>query len=142
MNPLRSEPREYHRPSMQGLDYLDVDGLLTPEEKEVQRSTRQFLEAEAAPLIRQAWSRAEFPRHLVPRFGEQGLLGANLPVDLGGAGISAVGYGLIMYELERIDSGLRSFASVQSALVMYPIASFGSDEQRRTWLPELARGRK
>jgi glutaryl-CoA dehydrogenase len=126
---------------MEGLDYLDLDGLLTPDEREVQRSTRRFLEAEARPLIREAWSRGEFPRALVPRFGAQGLLGANLAAAHGGAGISAVAYGLIMYELERIDSGLRSFASVQSALVMYPIASFGSDEQRRTWLPELARGR-
>jgi glutaryl-CoA dehydrogenase len=78
---------------------------------------------------------------LVERFGAQGFLGANLATEHGGAGLSAVGYGLIMYELERIDSGLRSFASVQSALVMYPIAAFGTDEQRRTYLPELARGR-
>jgi glutaryl-CoA dehydrogenase len=126
---------------MEGLDYLDLDGLLTPDEREVQRSTRRFLEAEALPVIRDAWSRGAFPRALVPRFGAQGLLGANLPAEHGGAGISAVGYGLINYELERIDSGLRSFASVQSALVMYPIASFGSDDQRRTWLPELASGR-
>ena len=123
------------------LDYFDLAGLLTPDEREVQRSTRRFLEAEALPGIRQAWARGEFPRALVPRFGEQNLLGANLPVDQAGAGVSAVGYGLIMYELERIDSGLRSFASVQSALVMYPIASFGSDEQKRRYLPELARGR-
>ena len=123
------------------LDYFDLAELLTPDEREVQRATRRFLEAEALPGIRQAWARGEFPRALVPRFGEQGLLGANLPAEQGGAGLSAVGYGLMMYELERIDSGLRSFASVQSALVMYPIAAFGSDQQRRTYLPELARGR-
>jgi glutaryl-CoA dehydrogenase len=122
-------------------DYFDLSGLLSPDEREVQRSTRRFLEAEALPGIRQAWARGEFPRALVARFGEQSLLGANLPVELGGAGTSAVAYGLIMYELERVDSGLRSFASVQSALVMYPIATFGSDEQRRRYLPELARGR-
>jgi glutaryl-CoA dehydrogenase len=126
---------------MDALDFLDLGELLTPDEREVRRSTRRFLEAEALPGIRQAWARGEFPRALVPRFGEQNLLGANLPVDQGGAGISAVAYGLIMYELERIDSGLRSFASVQSALVMYPIASYGSDEQKRRYLPELARGR-
>jgi len=122
------------------LDFLDLASLLSPDEREVQRSTRRFLEAEALPGIREAWARGQFPRELVARFGEQGLLGANLPPEQGGAGISAVGYGLIMYELERIDSGLRSFASVQSALVMYPIAAFGSDEQRRRYLPELARG--
>jgi glutaryl-CoA dehydrogenase len=123
------------------LDYFDLAGLLTPDEREVQRSTRRFLEDEALPGTREAWTRGEFPRALVPRFGEQGLLGANLPAEQGGAGISAIAYGLIMYELERIDSGLRSFASVQSALVMYPIAAYGSDEQKRQWLPELARGR-
>jgi glutaryl-CoA dehydrogenase len=123
------------------LDYFDLSGLLTPDEREVQRSTRRFLEVEALPGIRQAWARGEFPQALVARFGEQNLLGANLPVDQGGAGISSVAYGLIMYELERLDSGLRSFASVQSALVMYPIATFGSDEQKRRYLPELARGR-
>jgi glutaryl-CoA dehydrogenase len=123
------------------LDFFDLAGLLTPDEREVQRSTRRFLEAEALPGIREAWTRGEFPRALVSRFGEQGLLGANLPAEHGGAGISSVAYGLIMYELERIDSGLRSFASVQSALVMYPIAAFGSDEQKRRLLPELGRGR-
>jgi glutaryl-CoA dehydrogenase len=122
------------------LDFLDLLSLLTPEEREIQRSTRRFLEAEALPGIRSAWSRGEFPRDLVPRFGAQGLLGANLPPTDGSAGISSVAYGLLNYELERIDSGLRSFASVQSALVMYPIASFGSDEQRRAYLPGLGRG--
>src|SRR5439155_19797227 len=94
------------------LDYLDLASLLTPDEREVQRATRRFLEAEALPGIRAQWARGEFPAALVPRFGAQGLLGANLAPEHGGAGISAVGYGLIMYELERIDSGLRSFASV------------------------------
>jgi glutaryl-CoA dehydrogenase len=124
------------------LDYLDLATLLTPDEREIQRSTRRFLEAEALPGIRDAWAQAAFPSALVARLGAQGLLGANLSTEQGGAGLSAVGYGLCMYELERIDSGLRSFASVQSALVMYPIASFGSDEQRRAWLPDLAAGRR
>src|SRR5882757_10510587 len=122
------------------LDYLDASGLLSPEERETQRVTRRFVEAEALPGIRDWWERGEFPRELIPRLGAQGLLGANLPVAEWGAGMSAVGYGLIMYELERIDSGLRSFASVQSALVMYPIACYGSDEHKQAYLGGLARG--
>jgi glutaryl-CoA dehydrogenase len=123
------------------LDYLDVGALLSAEERETQRTARRFLDAEAGPGIRGWWERGEFPAHLIPRLGEQGMLGASLPVEHGGAGISSAGYGLLMYELERVDSGLRSFASVQSALVMYPIARFGSDEQRRDHLPALGRGR-
>jgi glutaryl-CoA dehydrogenase len=122
------------------LDYLDTVALLAPEERETQRATRRFLEAEALPGIRDWWERGEFPRELIPRLGAQGLLGASLPAAQGGAGVSAVAYGLIMYELERIDSGLRSFASVQSALVMYPIAQYGSDEQRQAYLGPLGRG--
>src|SRR5262245_23994734 len=123
------------------LDYVTVGGLLTPDERQAGQTARQFLEAEAMPGIRGWWERGEFPRHLVPRLGELGLLGASLPPEHGGAGASAVAYGLIMYELERADSGLRSFASVQSSLVMYPIATYGSEAQRRRWLPELATGR-
>jgi glutaryl-CoA dehydrogenase len=122
------------------LDYLDLAELFTPEEREMRAATRRFLEAEASPGIRDQWERGDFPAALVPRLGAQGLLGASLPPEHGGAGVSAVAYGLLMYELERIDSGLRSFASVQSALVMYPLARFGSDEHRRL-LPELAAGR-
>jgi glutaryl-CoA dehydrogenase len=124
-----------------GLDFFALADLLKPEEREAQRQSRAFLEAEALPGIREQWEKGEFPRHLVPRMGAQGLLGANLPVEQGGAGVSSVAYGLVMYELERIDSGLRSFASVQSALVMYPIARYGSAEQQRRYLPELGRGR-
>jgi glutaryl-CoA dehydrogenase len=122
------------------LDYLDTAALLAPEERETQRSTRRFLEAEALPGIAGWWERGEFPVALIARLGAQGLLGASLPAALGGAGVSAVAYGLIMYELERIDSGLRSFASVQSALVMYPIAQYGSDEQKQAYLGPLGRG--
>ena len=126
---------------MMGLDFLAFQDLLKPEEREIQRASRAFLEAEALPGIREQWEKGEFPVALVARMGAQGFLGANLPVDKGGAGVSSVAYGLTMYELERIDSGLRSFASVQSALVMYPIAQFGSPEQQRRYLPELGRGR-
>jgi glutaryl-CoA dehydrogenase len=123
------------------LDFLQLDTLLTTDEREIQRTTRAFLEAEARPDIRTQWETGAFPRALVPRLGAQGLLGASLPASEGGAGLGGVGYGLVMYELERIDSGLRSFASVQSALVMYPIARYGSEEQKRRWLPGLGAGR-
>ncbi len=124
-----------------GLDFFALTELLRPEEREIQRQTRAFLEAEALPGIREQWEKGEFPRALIPRLGAQGLLGASLPAEQGGAGVSGVAYGLVMYELERIDSGLRSFASVQSALVMYPISRYGSPEQQRRYLPDLGRGR-
>ncbi|QBS37620.1 acyl-CoA dehydrogenase [Thermaerobacter sp. FW80] len=125
---------------MAGLDYYRVAELFSPEERLIQEEARRFLEAEAAPHIARWWEEGTFPRHLIPRFGELGFLGSNLPEAYGGAGASNVAYGLIMYELERIDSGLRSFVSVQSSLVMYPIYRYGSEEQRREYLPRLARG--
>ncbi|AEB12323.1 acyl-CoA dehydrogenase family protein [Marinithermus hydrothermalis] len=123
------------------LDYYQVAELFTPEERQVQAAARKFLEAEALPHIAQWWEEGVFPKHLIPRFGEMGFLGANLPSAYGAAEVSNVAYGLIMYELERVDSGLRSFASVQGALVMYPIYAFGSEEQKQRYLPELAAGR-
>ena len=123
------------------LDYMDVQELLSDEERQVQSGARDFLEAEVQPDINDWWERGEFPRHLVPRLGEMGYLGANLPREYGAAGVNNVAYGLLMYELERVDSGLRSFASVQGALVMYPIYSYGSEEQKRAYLPEMAAGR-
>lgn len=125
---------------MAGLDYYRVAELFSPEERLIQEEARRFLEAEAAPHIARWWEEGTFPRHLIPRFGELGFLGSNLPEAYGGAGASNVAYGLIMYELERIDSGLRSFVSVQSSLVMYPIYRYGSEEQKREYLPRLARG--
>ena len=122
------------------LDYYNVMDMLGDEEKQVQAAARQFLDSEAAPDIADYWERGEFPKHLVPKIGEMGYFGANLPSEYGSAGVNNVSYGLIMYELERIDSGLRSFASVQGALVMYPIYSYGSEEQRREYLPKLASG--
>ena len=122
------------------LDYFHALDLLSPEQRQLQQEVRRFLDAEALPYVREWWERGEFPRHLIARFGELGLLGANLPEQWGCAGLDSVAYGLVMYELERVDSGLRSFASVQGALVMYPIYAYGSDEQRREWLPRLARG--
>ncbi len=122
------------------LDFYALEDLLTPEEKATAKAARRFLEAEALPHIRNWWEEGVFPTHLIPRFGELGFLGPTLPPEYGGAGASSAAYGLINYELERVDSGLRSFVSVQSALVMYPIYAFGSEEQKRTFLPRLARG--
>ncbi|WP_243090198.1 acyl-CoA dehydrogenase family protein [Thermus neutrinimicus] len=122
------------------LDFYAIEDLLTPEEKEIQKAARRFLEREALPYIGQWWEEGVFPTHLIPRFAELGFLGPTLPPEYGGAGVSSAAYGLIAYELERVDSGLRSFVSVQSSLVMYPIYAFGSEEQKREFLPRLARG--
>jgi len=122
------------------LDFYALEDLLTPEEREIQKAARRFLEKEALPHIRDWWEEGVFPTHLIPKFGEMGFLGPTLPPEYGGAGVSSAAYGLMAYELERVDSGLRSFASVQSSLVMYPIYAFGSEAQKREFLPRLARG--
>ena len=122
------------------LDLYLVSRLLTEEERQVQASLNAFLGAEALPHVADWWERGEFPRLLVPDFGRLGLLGAGLPATHSGPPVSSVAYGLIMRELERVDSGLRSFVSVQNALVMYPIHAFGSDEQKKEYLPRLASG--
>ncbi|GIW32118.1 MAG: glutaryl-CoA dehydrogenase [Meiothermus sp.] len=121
-------------------DFYQVAELLTPEEREIQKAARKFLEAEALPHIAEWWENAEFPVHLIRKFGEMGFLGTTIPTEYGGMGASAAAYGVIGYELERIDSGLRSFCSVQSSLVMYPIWAYGSEEQKREYLPKLATG--
>ncbi len=123
------------------LDFFAVGELLTPEQRAIQQTTRRFVDREVLPGIREWWDRDEFPLHLIKQFAELGILGANLPEEYGCAGVDNVAYGLIQYELERGDSGLRSFASVQGSLVMYPIYSYGSEEQKRHYLPELAAGR-
>ncbi len=123
------------------LDFFAVGDLLTPEQRAIQQTTRRFVDREVLPGIRGWWDRDEFPLHLIKQFAELGILGANLPEEYGCAGVDNVAYGLIQYELERGDSGLRSFASVQGSLVMYPIYSYGSEEQKRRYLPELAAGR-
>ncbi len=122
------------------LDFANVGALLSDEERAVQQAARKFLEAEALPSIRDWWEAGTFPTPLIKKFGEMGFLGANLPEEYGAAGVSNAAYGLIMYELERVDSGLRSFASVQGALVMYPIYAYGSEEQKQEFLPKLASG--
>jgi glutaryl-CoA dehydrogenase len=123
-----------------GVDYLAVDSLLTEQELLVRQTARQFVDEKAIPVVREAFNRAEFPKHLIAEMGELGFFGANLE-GYGCAGLSNFEYGLIMQELERGDSGLRSFVSVQGALVMYPIHSYGSEAQKQRWLPELQSGR-
>ena len=128
-------------PAYNGVDYIDFDSLLNDEEKLARQAARQFVEAEVIPIIERHSREGTFPKHLVPQLGELGFFGASLH-GYGCAGMSNVEYGLVMQEFERGDSGFRSFVSVQSALVMYPIYTFGSEEQKQKWLPELAAGRK
>ena len=121
-------------------DFYGVDALLAEDERAVRETVRRFVDDEVLPIIQEHYLEGTFPRSLIPRMGELGLLGANLPTEYDCAGLGPVAYGLIMQELERGDSALRSFASVQGALVMFPLHALGSEEQRRTWLPRLARG--
>jgi glutaryl-CoA dehydrogenase len=125
----------------QGFDFLHLDASFSEDELLVRRSARDFVEDNVIPIIEECFREGRFPRDLVPLMGEMGFYGANLE-GYGCAGMSNVEYGLVMQELERGDSGLRSFVSVQSALVMYPIYTFGSDQQKNTWLPALASGAK
>ena len=121
-------------------DLYNIDAALTEEERAVRDSVRQFVNDRVLPIIGKAYVEGKFPKELIPEMAELGVLGANLPEEYGCAGLNNVAYGLIMQELERGDSGIRSFASVQGALVMYPIYAFGSEEQRRRWLPRMAAG--
>jgi glutaryl-CoA dehydrogenase len=125
----------------QGVDFLDLDAGFSEDELMVRRTARDFVEDNIIPIIEECFREGRFPRNLVRTMGELGFYGANLE-GYGCAGMSNVEYGLVMQELERGDSGIRSFVSVQSALVMYPIYTFGSEEQKKTWLPALATGEK
>jgi glutaryl-CoA dehydrogenase len=125
----------------QHVDFLKFDSLLNEDEIMVRNTARAFIEDNLIPIIEDCFREGRFPRELVPLMGEMGFFGANLH-GYGCAGMSNVEYGLVMQEFERGDSGFRSFVSVQSALVMYPIYTFGSEEQKQKWLPELAAGRK
>jgi glutaryl-CoA dehydrogenase len=122
-----------------GVDYLRIDSLFTEQELLVRDTARRFVDERVLPLIRDCYRDARFPTELIPEMARLGFLGANLE-GYGCAGMSNVEYGLIMQELERGDSGLRSFVSVQGALVMYPILTFGSEEQKERWLPRLQAG--
>ncbi len=125
----------------QGVDFYDVNGLLSEEERAVRDTVRAWVDDHLMPVIGEAYIAGKFPKQLIPGMAELGLFGANLPEEYGCAGLNNVAYGLIMQELERGDSGVRSFASVQGALVMYPIYAFGSDAQKKTWLPQMASGK-
>jgi glutaryl-CoA dehydrogenase len=125
----------------QGFDFLHLDSSFTEDELLVRKTARDFVEDNLIPIIEECFRTERFPKELVPVMGELGFYGANLE-GYGCAGMSNVEYGLVMQELERGDSGFRSFVSVQSGLVMYPIYTFGSDEQKNTWLPALATGEK
>jgi glutaryl-CoA dehydrogenase len=122
------------------LDFFDIDSALSEEERAVRDSVRRFVDERVLPVIGDAYVQGRFPKELIPEMGELGVFGANLPEEYGCAGLNNVQYGLIMQELERGDSGVRSFASVQGALAMYPIYAFGSEEQKRRWLPPMAKG--
>ncbi len=123
-----------------GVDFYDMDSLLSEEERAVRDTVRSWVDENLIPVIGDAYIEGKFPKKLIPGMAEMGLFGANLPEQYGCAGLNNVAYGLIMQELERGDSGIRSFASVQGALVMYPIHAFGSEEQKNYWLPRLASG--
>ena len=123
------------------LDFYDIDSVLSEEERAVRDSVRRFVDEKVLPIIGKCYVEGRFPKELIPEMAELGVLGANLPEEYGCAGLNNVAYGLIMQELERGDSGIRSFASVQGALVMYPIFAFGSDAQKKKWLPQMASGK-
>ena len=121
-------------------DYYAVDDLLNDEQRLIRDSVRSWVKKELSPIIEEFAQKAEFPKHLIKGLGEIGVFGPTIPVEYGGAGLDYISYGLMMQELERGDSGIRSTASVQGSLVMYPIYAFGSEEQRKKYLPKLATG--
>ena len=118
-------------------DYLNLDDLLSEEHKLVRDTTRNWVKKEVSPIIEEYCQKAEFPKHLVNGLAQIGAFGPYIPTEYGGAGLDQISYGLIMQELERGDSGIRSTASVQSSLVMYPIFKYGSEEQKNKYLPKL-----
>lgn len=128
----------YAHDTFGGLDYYALDDLLTSDQKAIRDRVRAFVTSDVDPVIEEAAQTMTFPRHLAKEFGRLGVIGPSIPVEYGGRGLGAVEYGLMMQEVERGDSGLRSFCSVMGSLVMYPIWKYGTEEQRRKWLPALA----
>ncbi len=129
-------------PDYRGVDFYKLDELFSEEERMVRDTVRDFTSEKVVPIIAEHARNGTFPNELIPQLAELNVFGANLPEEYGCAGLNNVAYGLIMQELERGDSGVRSFASVQGALVMFPIFRFGSEEQKKKWLPLLASGKK
>jgi len=127
-------------PRFTGVDFYEIGSLLTEEERQIRDHVRDWVEDRYLPLVERAYEEGYFPAEVIPELAEMGLLGATLPEQYGCAGVNPTAYGLAMQELERGDSGLRSFASVQGSLAMYPIFAYGSEEQRKTWLPRMAKG--
>jgi len=127
-------------PRFTGVDFYEIDSLLQEDEIQIRDHVRDWVEERYLPLVEDAYEKAYFPTDVISEVAEMGLLGASLPEKYGCAGVSATAYGLAMQELERGDSGLRSFASVQGSLVMYPIYEYGTEEQRVKYLPKLAKG--
>lgn len=127
---------------MPEVDFLNIDSLFSPEELQIRDVARQFVRERVLPIIEDCYERGVYPQELIKPMGELGFYGCTLPEEYGCAGLNSIAYGLIMQELERGDSGIRSFVSVQSSLVMYPIYTYGTEEQKRKWLPALAKGEK
>jgi glutaryl-CoA dehydrogenase len=127
-------------PRFTGVDFYEIDSLLNEDERQIRDQVRDWVEDRYLPLVEEAYEKAHFPTEVIREVADMGLLGATLPEKYGCAGVNATAYGLAMQELERGDSGLRSFASVQGSLAMYPIYAYGSEEQRMKWLPRMAQG--
>ena len=123
-----------------GPDFCNITTLLTDEELLIQKTANEFVTKEFMPLVNEYYEKGSFPIELIPKMGELGFFGATLPKKYGGSEVSSTAYGLIMQELEKGDSGLRSVCSVQGGLVMYPIFQYGTEEQKDKWLPKLASG--
>jgi glutaryl-CoA dehydrogenase len=143
--PVATEPRAAtdarpSRPTASLTDFYNLDSVLSEEERAIRDTVRRFVDERVLPIIGKHYVEGRFPKELIPEMAALGVFGANLPEEYGCAGLNSVAYGLIMQELERGDSGIRSFASVQGALVMYPVYAFGSEEQKRHYLPRMAQG--
>lgn len=138
--PAQNNSKSAGQDKFQSHDYYWVDELLSPEHLLIRESVRAWVKKEVSPIIEDYAQRAQFPRHLVKQLGEIGAFGPTIPTEYGGQGLDYISYGIIMQELERGDSGIRSTASVQSSLVMYPIYTYGNEEQRMKYLPKLGSG--